>query len=349
VTLFWLIAFLVVPPDGWIRDVDLDHPLRRIAPDAHLYRPRGDTETLYAVSKSEGQLSWTSLENTADALVADVTARSRATLESRSKIENRGRTIENLLFALPDDVMLHARVTYGRTNQAFHLAVGACRGRPGPPLDACLASLAILDVPIQPEVDASNMRRLAFVTFAALIALTFIGLALRHFLRRRALANTPALADGELLTIAGVVRPAASTIEASLSGKPCVVHRSRARVFSKTNELLGEPADRDAVPFIVETKQGLVHVDPNNIELEVVPSTVVDEATPRQKAFRSRHAVAAETSAQFDEIIVEPGAKISLRGRISVERDAASTAERGYRDDAPTKVRLVSPVVLRVW
>ena len=62
----------------------------------------------------------------------------------------------------------------------------------------------------------------------------------------------------------------------------------------------------------------------------------------------------AGVTAMFDEIVVEPGANIAIRGILSVERDPTASSERGYRDDAPTIVHLVgspstSLTILRIW
>ena len=101
---------------------------------------------------------------------------------------------------------------------------------------------------------------------------------------------------------------------------------------------------------VVETKHGAVQVDPEKLELAVAPMTVVARATPRLDAFRARHEIDADMPASFDEIVVEPGSRITIRGVLAVVRDASAAGERGYRDDIPTTVRLDAPVtVVRIW
>jgi len=83
------------------------------------------------------------------------------------------------------------------------------------------------------------------------------------------------------------------------------------------------------------------------------PRSRPDARTPRQLAFRKRHDVETSAPANFDEVVIKPGVKITLRGVVRFERQPEAT-ERGYRDDAPAKRRLVSlpqqPVtVLRIW
>ena len=87
-----------------------------------------------------------------------------------------------------------------------------------------------------------------------------------------------------------------------------------------------------------------------------MPSALVPRAEAREIAFLARAGFGADfhRHAGFDEIVVEPGATIVVRGMIRIDRDIASTAERGYRDDAPTLVRLVAtpqtPVTIsQIW
>lgn len=168
--------------------------------------------------------------------------------------------------------------------------------------------------------------------------------------RRRRLARSPQLREGTRVTISGVVQ-APATLEAALSGRPCVMYRSRARVLVH-ERLISEPREVDIAPFVVATRHGEIRVDVRELALEVAPERIVDPAGTL--AFRARHAIPARAAAAFDEIAIEPGAKVTLCGVVAIERDLAARGERGYRDDAPTTLHLVGlptkPVaLLKLW
>ena len=131
------------------------------------------------------------------------------------------------------------------------------------------------------------------------------------------------------------------------------MHRSRARVLVH-ERLISEPREVEIAPFVVVTRHGQIRVDVRELALDVPPDRVVGPATARQLAFRARHAIPERAVAAYDEIVIEPGAKVTLRGIVAIERDLDATGERGYRDDAPTTIHLVGlpakPVaLLKLW
>jgi len=331
-----LAAFVVIQPDGWVEDAP--------TPRTRTFHPPGDAESVYQVSHASVAASAPapaimSIANDAAARIEQMGGK----LISRTERVDRGRTIDEVIMELGDGVRMHMRVTYGRVGPNLEVFAGACRGR-GALVQACEAKLALLEVGIDPSVDNDSIEHLLLAIAAAVTGIVLLGFAIRFALRRRDLARTSRLVEGEVVTIAGVVKPLAGTLEAPLSGRTCVLHRSR--IVAAT----GEGLDREGVPFVVETKHGAVQVDPEKLELAVAPMTVVARATPRLDAFRARHEIDADMPASFDEIVVEPGSRITIRGVLAVVRDASAAGERGYRDDIPTTVRLDAPVtVVRIW
>jgi hypothetical protein len=214
------------------------------------------------------------------------------------------------------------------------------------------------------------MRNLGIGFGITAVAIALLLALVRRFLDHKYRGEAK-LVDHELVTITGIVRAAGEPLLAPLSGKPCVAHRSRVYFVGEAREraqgeggvLLGKvPAGLDGTlirearaAFRVETKQGVIHVDGDALELAVTPERVIPRQQARERAFLTELGAAdKEDKAGFDEIVVAVGAKVSIRGMLRIEADAASTDERGYRDDAPKRMRLVAadgtPVtVARVW
>jgi hypothetical protein len=115
--------------------------------------------------------------------------------------------------------------------------------------------------------------------------------------------------------------------------------------------VLGEPAEAQAAPFRLRTPHGDLHVDTTAAELALVPSTLISRMEDREVAFLRRHGFDAVRRATtgFDEILIVPGATITVRGLVRIEVDPASSAERGYRDELPQLARLESIRVLDAW
>ncbi len=273
-----------------------------------------------------------------------------------------GQTIADVIATAADGRRAHARTIAGLVEHyPMRMVVlsGVCIGRDLAAVAACERELPLLSVPVDPiyvPADYSNFYILGAAGGGGLLV-AMLGVAWwRTERRRRDLAKSPPLVEGEVVTLSGTVRPADSTLEAPLSGKRCVVYRTHARVFSRASvpRLLAEPFELETVPFMLETPRGTVRVDAPALQVAVTPETAVGVAPERIAAFLDRHRVELREGIVFDEIAVEPGQTATVRGVLRVRRDEASTAERGYRDDAPTIRELVAaadqPVtLLRVW
>lgn len=334
-----LAALAVLEPDGWVEHSAMPSEFFGQLPlEARAFHPPNDPDTLFLVVRSDEPPDTTKL-------VDQVVARVGGQVLMRTHVVSEGRTIDSVRFVLGDRTLLHLRLSAGRVASRFQILGAVCRGR-GPAFDACDARLAMVTVDRDAEPDLDGFKQLLYAIAASIILLTMIGLAIRAVLRRRRLVRSPRLADGEVVTVAGVVRALGPPIEAPLSGRSCVLHRSRIRVFTP------KPLDRSetaGVAFVVETKQGIVRIATDTTQLAMAPLTVVDRASPRQLAFRQRHGIAVDVPVAFDEIVVPPGAKVMVRGIVRAEPDEDPTAERGYRDNAPTALHLAEPTVLRVW
>lgn len=204
----------------------------------------------------------------------------------------------------------------------------------------------------EPGADYDYMADMYSWILLGVIALAILGAIAVIVVRRRRLARSPQLREGTRVTISGIVQ-APATLDAALSGRRCVMHRSRARVLVHAR-LLSQPREVEISPFVVATRHGEIRVDVRELELDVPPERVIGPESARHLAFRARHAIPPAAAAEFDEIVIAPGAKVTLRGIVAIERDLAAAGERGYRDDAPTTIHLVGlpakPVaLLKLW
>lgn len=337
-----LASLAVVAPDGWVesKGAALGAP---DASEAVLYIAPSDDQAFYLVTRSDG----IEPSHLIDREIARAKARGSVVV-SRVGEAGGGRSIEDLVLAHADGTRTHIRALRGSRPSTL---VGMCHGRDRE-YAACEAKIKLLVVEVQ-EIDHGNIGRLLLWIAGGLIGVGFVGYVAIALLQRRRLARSPVLVEGNVVTISGVVQPATKPLEAALSGRGCVMHRSRARVLVK-ERLISEPREVEIQPFVIVTKRGLVRIDVDTLALEVPPAIVVDHATERQRAFRARHDIPEAASVAFDEIRIEPGAKVTMRGIVTLERDATAINERGYRDDAPTSIRLVGRAdkpltLLKIW
>ncbi len=328
-------TLVVVAPDGWIEAPDRVRQMGAV--EAQAFQAPDDPEAFYLVMRVQGD---------PQALINYALRGDGGSVVSRDSRAGDGRTVDDLILAHEDGSRTHIRMLVGSRPGTL---IGLCHGAS---LSKCETKLDLLTVQVD-RTDVGYIFDLLLWGALGLVALGIVGHGVRVLLRRRRLAHSPQLLEGTQLTISGVVQSSPVAIEAALSGKRCVMHRSRARVL--VNErLLSQLREVEIRPFVVDTRHGPVRVDVQELALEVPPDSVVDHATPRQLEFRARHAIPRSASVAFDEIVIEPGSKVSLRGVVTLERDPDATAERGYRDDAPTTIRLVGDAsqpltLLRIW
>jgi hypothetical protein len=182
--------------------------------------------------------------------------------------------------------------------------------------------------------------KLAAVTIA-LLGAGVVGLSRalgRAEVRRRMREAPQHLADHSVVTLTGTVKLVGEPLVAPLSGTRCVLHRSSARTFSQGREMETFTVC-ELAPFLLETRDGDVLVDGDTADIPDRGRPLIPRKIEREQEFLLAHGILTEArSAGFDEIVIVPGAKISVHGVARVEVDARSAAS--YRD-TPTRVRLV--------
>ncbi len=201
------------------------------------------------------------------------------------------------------------------------------------------------------DLDVSGLSIALYVVVAAVAVFTIVMIVLfgsRARARRRMKRGTKQLVDRELVTVTGIVRPAGPPLVAPLSGSPCIAHHSRARLFANqhSTQVTDEPAELELTGFILETPQGRIAIDVERAELEAVPSPVVGRSKERELGFLARHGFSAarHADAGFDEIVVKLGELVTVHGMVIIEADPSDGSERGFRDPAKTRIRIVAPV-----
>ena len=200
-----------------------------------------------------------------------------------------------------------------------------------------------------------------FSTFAT-VGVLFVGgvsaaatAAARSFAERkrarRALKQRPVLGtlltEGTVVRVTGVVREHEATAVAPLSGRRCVVYRSRIK--PSWLALMGKTASHEQLesfvlkPFVVDRgAQGEVLVDSEHALLDLAPIQLPADRARREHfvVLHGKKALAART-ASFEEIVVEPGGLVSVVGMMMLDpAEAPPRDESGFRDAAPPRPRL---------
>jgi len=144
--------------------------------------------------------------------------------------------------------------------------------------------------------------------------------------RRRLLQGRTTIADREIVTLSGTVRQRGELLVAPLSGKECVLYDS----YGHVKELRGNSRYADSVAELREQK--------------LPPTPVVPRRIEREKAFLEAHGQPFKlvVASGFDEARVAPGDRVSVQGMAIIELDPTASDERGYRENAPRKIRLVA-------
>ena len=118
------------------------------------------------------------------------------------------------------------------------------------------------------------------IAIVAVVAVVFV---VRALLDRR-LSRPAKLADHELVTLTGIVRPAGAKLVAPLSARACVAYRVRAVVIGEEGSsegrgvfgkvpasLAAEPIEYLSVAFTLETRNGPIAIGEQPLELTVTP------------------------------------------------------------------------------
>jgi hypothetical protein len=148
--------------------------------------------------------------------------------------------------------------------------------------------------------------------------------------------------DGTELEIVGVVR-AKTLLAAPLTGEPCVIHVTHARVWDRLDHLGSLVEDvlvAGQVPFLVVTPEGAIWVDAEHAHIDLPAHELVPPHGERVLAFLAPRGLERYLRSTFaDHVLLVPGTRIRIRGTAVRER-AYEAGERGYRDEA-VQLRLV--------
>ncbi len=176
----------------------------------------------------------------------------------------------------------------------------------------------------------------------------------RRRTRRALRATVPldaSLPEGTAVRVTGTVRITGETIEAPLSGRRCIAHRSRIYLSMGRPDLAGvvgsarEPRETArAVPFAIERPDGsTIAIDSEHVVLEL-PAVKLDVGDrDRCGRFALTHAISSKERHRvtYEELVVEDGMQITVAGTLMKDiADAPTAAELGLRDEQPPVVRL---------
>lgn len=180
---------------------------------------------------------------------------------------------------------------------------------------------------------------------------------------RRAMLQTPRSAiadaqDGQVVRVVGVVE-AEATVEAPISGRPCVAWRVKVEEKQRSNNGTRWDTvidDHDEVAFSVVEGDARALVRPLRVHAVLeqdghATSGFLDDATPRLEAFlaargRSSTGLVFNRTMRYREGVVEPGELVAVVATARWERDPdrGPRAGDGYRDaKLPQRLVLEAP------
>ncbi len=196
------------------------------------------------------------------------------------------------------------------------------------------------------------MSGIAGFTFLAVAAGSAALTAGRKILERRRarrlLRERPELEatspEGSEVRVTGVVRVLDETLEAPLSGRRCVVFRSRVYAKRRMARVVIHPQESlRMVTFLVERADGSrVTVDGKHVLLDLDPIKVpADQARRTQLALGLGLGIKELRGAHYEEVLVEEGMRVSIAGLMMKDVvDAPPTTELAFRETAAPALRI---------
>lgn len=166
---------------------------------------------------------------------------------------------------------------------------------------------------------------------------------------RRELRDKPVLdpstTDGAVVRVTGVVR-AIEPLTAPLSGRACVIYRSRVDATTwmfRREARRGRHESIRMSPFVIDRgAEGTVLVDGTHALLDL-PALKLEDDHERREQFLLANGVPIREAgrARFEETILEPGMTVSVAGLIMLDiADEPSAIERHFREAPPPVLRL---------
>jgi hypothetical protein len=176
--------------------------------------------------------------------------------------------------------------------------------------------------------------------------------SLRRRLRAAAPSKLSELREGLHCRIAGTVRTLENkTLQAPLSGVPCVAYV--LEIIKHTADFGRDliAYDKRAVPFLLADEVHHAIIDPTYVELlvtstreSITRSMLHAEPHLRDLLFRycsDRLGWGSATKLRFREVTIEVDQRIAIAGTGHREVDPLARNERGFRDQARDRLRLV--------
>ncbi|HEY0251104.1 MAG TPA: hypothetical protein VGC41_06230 [Kofleriaceae bacterium] len=178
---------------------------------------------------------------------------------------------------------------------------------------------------------------------------------------RRVLRARPTLGteteEGTVVRVTGVVRARGEQLVAPISGKPCVVYRSRVMSAGGLVRRAFMPQESFAMAtFVLERDE-----DQRQIEIEgehaLLDLPNLKLPTPRTSADHERrdrflvlHNIRSNAGGVFEEVIVEDGMRVSIAGLMMKDIGEPDEGEVGYREGGQETLRLAGnrehPVII---
>lgn len=165
---------------------------------------------------------------------------------------------------------------------------------------------------------------------------------------RRSLAELP---EGTAARIVGRAEAIEDTLEAPLTGRPCLYYTAIVEVSDGKDwrEIIRE--DR-AVMFMLDDGSARAIIDPSSSKVALEfdgnsDSGVLDNPNEREQAFLDAHNTAGRRrvfnrSLRYREAVIEVGETIAIFGAAVREPDPTAQPEAAYRGDAPTRLLMTS-------
>ena len=164
-----------------------------------------------------------------------------------------------------------------------------------------------------------------------------------------------ATADGTIARITGTI-VAGQTLVAPITGRPCVAYRARVapRGALANRAPFGPLEELQLAPFTIDN----VHVESANTRFDLPPARLRPSVEQRDRydAFLYKyrlwrhHTMWGKYGPEFEEIILEPGARVTVAGLVMHDLAEHIAGEVGFRDGAPVRVRIVGnaehPIVI---
>jgi hypothetical protein len=172
---------------------------------------------------------------------------------------------------------------------------------------------------------------------------------IRPIVRRAAVRKRLRLAQskvehGALVTVIGRIIETDELVEAPLSGRRGVLVAASAEMPEEAKDGPLTYRSFAMLPFKLDTvTAGIVRIDATAAELGIRPRAPKPRSSAREEAFLVSHGRGATAAkvATFRELVLAPGMHIAVHGLALLEDD--EHAERGYRDHAPQRTRIVAP------